>query len=307
MADAAYAKQITARRDAARQKRAALALELYKIAPHAPELPALLAERWQTLATSGQVNSALSEISEYLGSNIDAKEKLAVSNLRAQLRIQFQATDTRSRLAAIDEFTKSVPAEQAQPMVPQLLYMTGRFAPTAEEKDQLLARVVREYPDSAAAKVVQGQTRKRGSVGSTMELAFKDAITGKRIDLAEYRGKIVVVSFWAAWCSDCAAEIPAMKKIRADYKDKGVEFIGVSLDLPEDEGGLKALRASVARNQIDWPQDYLGKEWDSEFSAKWGVYAVPTIFVLDRQGVIASTDAHGKLETVLAEVLKRSE
>ena len=140
-----------------------------------------------------------------------------------------------------------------------------------------------------------------------MELTFNDAISGKRIDLADYRGKIVVVSFWAAWCSDCAAEIPAMKKIRADYKDKGVEFIGVSLDLPEDEGGLKALRISVARNQIDWPQDYLGKEWDSEFSAKWGVYAVPTVFVLDRHGVIASSDAHGKLETVLAEMLKKSE
>jgi thiol-disulfide isomerase/thioredoxin len=306
-ADPAYSKEITARRDAARQKRAALAVELYKAAPAAPEVPALLAERWETLAQAGSADAALSEMDDYLRGGLAAREKVSASYLRARIRIQYQAKDTTARLAAIDEFKAAVGEQDARSMVPQLLYTAGRLASDAAEKERLLARVVAEYPDSAAAKVVRGIGRKSAAVGATMELTFKDAITGKRIDLADFRGQVVVVDFWAAWCTDCAAEMPYMKRVYADVKGKGVQFIGVSLDVPEEEGGLRALKESVARFGIDWPQYYPGGKWDSEFSSTWGVFAVPTVFVLDRKGVIVSTDARGKLETLLPKLLEHSE
>jgi thiol-disulfide isomerase/thioredoxin len=307
MADAEYAKRFAARRDAVRQKRAALAIELYKTAPAAPEVPALMAERWETLSQAGSADAALSEMDEYLRGAPAAAERLSASYQRARIRIQYQAKDTATRLAAIDEFKAAVGEADARPMVPQLLYTAGRVASDAGEKERLMARVVAEYPDSAAAKVVRGAGRKRAAVGATMELAFKDAITGKRIDLADFRGQVVVIDFWAAWCTDCAAEMPYMKRIYADVKGKGVQFMGVSLDVPEEEGGLQALRTSVARFGIDWPQYYPGGKWDSEFSSTWGVFAVPTVFVLDRKGVIVSTDARGKLETILPKLLERSE
>ena len=61
------------------------------------------------------------------------------------------------------------------------------------------------------------------------------------------RGKVVVVDFWATWCGPCVGEIPEMQRIYAEYHDKGVEFIGVSHDLPEEDGGLEALKAFVAK------------------------------------------------------------
>jgi thiol-disulfide isomerase/thioredoxin len=266
-----------------------------------------MAERWETLAQAGSADAALSEMDEYLRGGLAGKERVSTSYLRARLRVQYQAKDTAARLAAIDEFKAAVGEENARSMVPQLLYTAGRLASDAAEKERLLARVVAEYPDSAAAKVVRGHVRKRAAVGATMELTFKDAITGKRVDLADFRGRVVVVDFWAAWCTDCAAEMPYMKRIYADFKGKGVQFVGVSLDVPEEEGGLRELRASIARFGIEWPQYYPGGKFDSEFSSTWGVFAVPTVFVLDRRGVIVSTDARGKLEDILPKVLERSQ
>ena len=87
------------------------------------------------------------------------------------------------------------------------------------------------------------------------ELAFNDAITGKHIDLQkDLKGKVVVVDFWATWCGPCCAEMPKNKEIYAKFKDQGVEFVGISLDNPDDQGGLTALKKYVAANQIEWPQ-----------------------------------------------------
>lgn len=243
-------------------------------------------------------------MSAYISSNADGPDRTEAAYERALLIIQKQAKDTSPRLAAIEEFRKLAPPEQAGKMLPQLLYRTGRLASDPTERDRLLARVVHDYPDSPAAKVVRGATQRQEAVGKTMELSFNDAVTGTPIDIKDFRGKIVVVDFWAAWCTDCAAEMPYMKKVYAEFKDKGVIFIGISLDLPEAEGGLAALKAAVARHQLKWPQYYLGNEWDSDFSVKWGVFAVPSVFVIERQGKVVTTEAENKLEPILSDILK---
>ncbi len=303
MADPDYATEFGRRRDLIRQKRAELILEFYKIAPREATLD-LLAERWQTLAQGAKASLAVAEMSEYLAGNVSVKDKEEAAYQRALLVIGQTGLDTSARLGAIEEFRKVVSAEPAGSMLAQLLYRAGRLAPEGAERDRLLGQVVAQYPESPAAKVMRGATRRQEALGKTMEVTFNDAITGTPIDLADFRGKVVVVDFWAAWCTDCAAAMPTMKKVYAQFKDKGVEFIGVSLDVPEAEGGLAALKAAVARHQLKWPQYYLGKEWDSDFSSTWGVYSVPAVYVLDRQGKVVSIDAGGKLEAVLAEVLK---
>jgi hypothetical protein len=97
-----------------------------------------------------------------------------------------------------------------------------------------------------------------------------------------------------------------MKQLYAEYKPKGVEFIGVSLDQPEAQGGLTKLKEFVAQNEIGWPQYYQGNFWDSEFSKGWGVNSIPCVFVVDAEGNLASTQARGKLEELLPELLKKA-
>ena len=97
-----------------------------------------------------------------------------------------------------------------------------------------------------------------------------------------------------------------MKELYQQYNDKGVEFIGVSLDQPEERGGHTALKKYVSENGIAWPQYHQnGKGGNKSFASGWGVTSIPSIFVVDADGKLASTDARGKLETLIPELLAK--
>ena len=178
----------------------------------------------------------------------------------------------------------------------------------------LRERIVQAYPDSFRGRMIQGQGRQRDWIGKPFELEFTDAITGRAVSMKDFRGKVVVVEFWATWCGPCVAEIPDMKRLYAKYHDQGVEFIGVSHDLCEQDGGLEALKAFVARKQVPWPQFHLGRDNRAvltgsainDFSESWGIEEIPAVFLIDADGNLYSPKARGRLETLIPRVLKMS-
>jgi thiol-disulfide isomerase/thioredoxin len=190
---------------------------------------------------------------------------------------------------------------------PSILVQVAQFSQglSDTEKKAIFERIRKDFPDSQAAAQVEAEMKKAEAVGKPFELAFNEAITGKSISMADLKGKVVVIDFWATWCGPCVAELPTMKKLYAEYQPKGVEFIGVSLDAPESEGGLEALKKFVAEKKIEWPQYYQGNGWESEFSMKWGINSIPALFVVDQQGNLHSMEARGKLETMIPELLKK--
>ena len=97
--------------------------------------------------------------------------------------------------------------------------------------------------------------------------------------------------------------MPEMKELYAAYADKGVEFIGISLDESEQEGGLAKLSKFCNEKNIEWPQYFQGDYWTSEFSTSWGIDWVPTMFVIDQKGNLHSYNARGKLHDMIPELL----
>ena len=112
------------------------------------------------------------------------------------------------------------------------------------------------------------------------EFELKDA-AGKVVRLADYKGKVVVLDFWATWCGPCAIEIPWFVDFQRKYKDRGFEVLGVSMD----DDGWKAITPFVAEKQINY-RVLLGD--DKTGDQYGGVEALPTTFVIDRDGRIAS-------------------
>jgi thiol-disulfide isomerase/thioredoxin len=108
-------------------------------------------------------------------------------------------------------------------------------------------------------------------------LALKD-LNGKTVSLEEYRGKVVLLDFWATWCSPCVAAMPKLQKLHDKYAAKGFAVVGVAID----EGGSSVVQPVVARKKVVYPT-LLGTE------AAWKAYEVktlPALFLVDREGRI---------------------
>jgi thiol-disulfide isomerase/thioredoxin len=209
------------------------------------------------------------------------------------------ALEKRKQLSS--EFVEKFPNA---PEAPDMLLFVARVSEEDQDKQIALYRqIVAKYPGTEAAKAAAGPLRQIDDIGKPFALSFTDAISGKKIDIASLRGKVVVIDFWATWCGPCVGEMPQNKDIYKQYHNKGVEFIGVSLDAPESQGGLTRLKDFVAKNNIPWPQDYQGNAWESQFSQYWGIQSIPTVFVVDTKGNLFSTTARGQLDRLFALLL----
>jgi thiol-disulfide isomerase/thioredoxin len=302
---AKYRNDYSAKLNAAQVKQAELIGELAKVDPTNPILNQLLPMRWQALMGASSGNQAkLEDLRKEIDGYAAGGGRLAATAAYFNTLVVLQfSQDQEAIVKAVESFIEKYPQDQRAPGVLSI------GALRVDDPDVALAfnkKLIEIFPDSREAQRAKGSLRQLEAVGKPFEFEFTDAISGKVISNKTLKGKVIVVDFWATWCGPCVAEMPNMKKIYAQYKDQGVEFIGVSLDQPVEQGGLEALKTFVKENEITWPQYYQGNYWQSEFSSSWGINAIPAIFVVDAEGNLFSTNARGKLETILPELLKKA-
>lgn len=115
-------------------------------------------------------------------------------------------------------------------------------------------------------------------------------LDGKPVSLQQYRGKVVLLDFWAVWNGFCVGEMLRVKKIYDTYKDQGFDIIGVSLDTDEAK-----LRNYLKKNDIPWRQIYTGLERQSPLAQQYDVRSIPARWLIDRDGKLIAHEATHKL------------
>ncbi|WP_295769059.1 TlpA disulfide reductase family protein [uncultured Mucilaginibacter sp.] len=148
-----------------------------------------------------------------------------------------------------------------------------------------------EFKDNAPVQqfVKQMEAVKPVSVGhKAPEFTAKD-VNGKDVKLADYKGKYVMIDFWASWCGPCRQENPNVVKLYNQYKGKGFNILGVSLD-----ENKQAWQRAIQDDKLTWQQVSDLKKWDGQVARAYQIQAIPSNFILDTEGNIIAKNITGQ-------------
>jgi peroxiredoxin len=134
---------------------------------------------------------------------------------------------------------------------------------------------------SSSAANSRAQQKQSNTRKPAPDFTLTDA-NGQSVKLSDYRGKVVLLNFWATWCGPCQIEIPWFIEFEQQFKSKGLEVVGVSMD----EDGWKAIKPYITAHKVNY-RVLLGDETVSQLYG--GLDALPTTFIIDRDGKVAFT------------------
>ena len=143
---------------------------------------------------------------------------------------------------------------------------------------------------------------KKTRIGAyAMEFTQNDTL-GKPVSLSSFKGKYVLIDFWASWCGPCRRENPNVVKAFHDFKDKDFTVLGVSLDQP---GKHQAWMDAIHKDGLEWTQVSDLKYWDNEVAKQYGIMSIPQNLLLDKEGKIIAKNIRGEeLQEKLKELVK---
>jgi thiol-disulfide isomerase/thioredoxin len=143
--------------------------------------------------------------------------------------------------------------------------------------------------------VIHAQPR-QGQMATEIALP---TVMGDTVRLSSLKGKVVLLDFWASWCGPCRMANKGLGKLYEKFKSKGFEIYSVSLDEEKDDW-VKAIK----KDKISWLQVIEKGGWETPTARKWEIYALPTSYLIDKQGRLIAMDLEGKdLEKALKDML----
>ncbi|HBH21882.1 MAG TPA: hypothetical protein DDY13_00520 [Cytophagales bacterium] len=258
----------------------------------------------------GTLNEELKEVQAYQKSTydslvaiiIDIQQNMDITAEEKEAQLEVQYEEMNKFTDAYENHLRQYVAENnASFLAPYLVRNELYYSWDASQLDSVLQVFDTTLNDNIYVQQIEERADKLRlvSIGNEAPDFSQENPEGEPVALSDFKGKYVLIDFWASWCGPCRRENPNVVATYADYKDKNFEILGVSLDENKDRW-LKA----IEQDKITWPQvsDLAG--WKNSVAGLYAVKSIPHTVLVDPEGVIVAKNLRGdQLKEKLEELL----